>query len=294
MPAKTSEFSLTQTELAFLALHWYYRRHTNADILTLWGAMPDSADPSFFAAHRWYRDGRGPRYLQLYRHLASAIAEGALEADSQIPPERDLAELADVSRVTVRKAVSQLVADGLIEQRRGAGSFVRPRGPKLEHRLSRLTSFTDYMMARGKSSSSQILNRGLFAPTPDESIALGIASSGLVARVERLRFADGVPVAIERSSLPEDILPRPEKVETSLYTVLRDAGGAPTRAIQRMSAINLMQHEAQLLGLPVGAAALCVDRTGYLPSGRPIEFTRGLYRSDIYDFVAELRLDAPG
>ena len=88
-----------------------------------------------------------------------------------------------------------------------------------------------------------------------------------------------------------DILPQPDKVETSLYTVLRENGGAPTRAIQRITAINLAPHEARLLSLAEGAAALRIDRTGYLPNGRPIEFTRGVYRSDIYDFVAELRLD---
>jgi GntR family transcriptional regulator len=245
---------------------------------------------SIYAAAAWFRDGRGPRYVQLYRHLASAISSGRLEADTQLPPERDLAELADVSRVTVRKAVAELVADGLLEQRRGAGSFVRAQAPKLEHPLSRLTSFTEYMLARGKASTSQVLTRGLFFPTPEEAMALGI-SGGQVARIERLRSADGTPMAIELSSLPVDILPYPERVETSLYTVLRDQGGAPTRAIQRITAINLAPSEAQMLSLPDGAAALRIDRTGYLPSGRPIEFTRGVYRSDIYDFVAELRME---
>jgi GntR family transcriptional regulator len=252
----------------------------------------DASDwPGIYATAAWFRDGRGPRYLQLYRHLSAVITAGQLEADGQLPPERDLAELAQVSRVTVRKAVAQLVSDGLIEQRRGAGSFVRAQGPKLEQSLSRLTSFTEYMLARGKVSTSQVLTRGHFAPTPDESMALGIASADKVARIERLRHADGIPMAIERSSLPADILPNPERVQTSLYTILREDGGAPVRAIQRITAINLASHEAQLLNLAVGAAALRIDRTGYLASGRPIEFTRGLYRSDIYDFVADLRLD---
>lgn len=253
--------------------------------------MDRTDDQSIYRTEAWFRDGRGPRYVQLYRHLAAAIAAGRLEPDSQLPPERDLAELADVSRVTVRKAVAQLVADGLIEQRRGAGSFVQVQGPKLEHTLSTLTSFTEYMLARGKSSSSQVLQRGLFVPAPDESMALGISGNAMVARIERLRSADGTPIALERSSLPVDILPDPERVETSLYSVLREQGGAPTRAIQRITAINLAPHEARLLNLAEGAAALRIDRTGYLPSGRPIEYTRGVYRSDIYDFVAELRLD---
>lgn len=256
------------------------------------GAMDGAEDTAIYAPATWYREGRGPRYLQLYRHLATAISSGRLEPDSQLPPERDLAEIADVSRVTVRKAVSQLVTDGLIEQRRGAGSFVRSAAPRLEQSLSRLTSFTEYMAARGLTSTSQVLGRGLFPPMPDESIALGLPASERVARIERLRSADGTPMALERSSLPTDILPDPQLVLTSLYSVLRDRGLAPVRAIQRITAANLGPQEAALLNLPEGAAVLRIDRTGYLGSGRPVEFTRGFYRSDIYDFVAELRLDA--
>ena len=252
----------------------------------------DQADAAQnFASDRWYRAGHGPRYTQLYRHIAAAIGSGVLETDAQLPPERDLAELADVSRVTVRKAVAQLVDEGMLEQRRGAGTFVRPPKPKLVHSLSALLSFTEYMRQRGKTSTSQILRRGLFLPIPDEQMALGLAGADRVARVDRLRSADGLPMALEWSSLPQDILPDPERVETSLYDVLRARGNAPVRAVQRITAVNLAAADAALLRLPDGAAVLRIDRTAYLPSGRPIEFTRGLYRSDIYDFVAELRLE---
>ena len=242
-----------------------------------------------YATERWYRSDRGPRYTQLYRHIAAAIGSGALQPGSQLPPERDLAEMAEVSRVTVRNAVAHLVSAGLLEQRRGAGTFVRPQPQRLEQSLSRLVSFTEYMQQRGKTSTSQVLMRGLFAPRPEEQMALGLTSTDRVARIERLRSADGVPMAIEWSSLPEDILPDPDLVQTSLYTVLRATGGAPVRAVQRITAINVLAVEATLLNLPDGAAVLRIDRTGYLPSGRPIEFTRGLYRSDIYDFIADLR-----
>ena len=253
--------------------------------------MEPSDSSQLFAPDRWYRTGHGPRYTQLYRHLSAVITSGALEHGAQLPPERDLAELADVSRVTVRKAVAQLVNEGMLEQRRGAGTFVRPQPPKMEHSLSALLSFTEYMRQRGMTSTSQILRRGLFLPSPDEQMALGLAGADRVARVERLRFADGMAMAIEWSSLPMDILPDPERVETSLYDVLRARGNAPTRAVQRITAVNLATADAGLLHLPDGAAVLRIDRTAYLPTGRPIEFTRGLYRSDIYDFVAELRLE---
>lgn len=254
--------------------------------------MTETADhTALFAPQEWYLEGRGPRYLQLYRHVAAAISAGRLEPGGQLPAERDLAELADVSRVTVRKAVSQLVDEGLVEQRRGAGSFVRAQGPRLEQSLSSLVSFTENMQARGRTSSSVVLKSGLFPPSPDEMVALGLATTERASRIERLRSADGVPMALERSSLPEDILPDPGKVTTSLYQILRASARAPTRAIQRVTAINLGQQDARLLNMPEGAAVLRIDRTAYLSSGRPIEFTRGIYRSDIYDFLAELRLE---
>lgn len=249
-------------------------------------------DLAMFRPTAWMRTGQGPRYEQLYRHILAAITSGKMASQSQLPPERELAEIANVSRVTVRKAVAQLVEDGVLEQRRGAGTFVRPPRPKMEHSLSALLSFTEYMRQRGKTSTSRILQRGIYSPTPDEQIALGLPSAEMLARVERLRFADDVPMALERSSLPRDILPDPNMVDISLYDVLRARGVAPTRAVQRITAINAMGEDARHMNLAEGAAVLRIDRTAYLPSGRPIEFTRGLYRSDIYDFIAELRLDA--
>lgn len=247
---------------------------------------------ALFHPESWFRDGHGPRYEQLYRHLVASIANGTLAAETQIPPERELAALAQVSRVTVRKAVAQLVEDGQLEQRRGAGTFVRIPRAKKDNSRSALVSFTDYMRQRGKVPTSRILNAGLHAPTPDEQQALGIMASGRVARIERLRSADGVPMALEYSSWPPDILPNPQEVQGSLYDHIRALGHVPTHAVQRVSAANLRVSEAQLLHMEPGKAVLRIDRTGYLGSGRPVEFTRGLYRSDIYDFIAELRLEA--
>lgn len=241
----------------------------------------------------WHQEGRGPRYAQLCRHIAAAIQTGQLAVGSQLPPERDLADLASVSRVTVRKAVAQLVRQGLVDQRRGAGSFVRAPAPKLQQSLSSLISFTENMLARGRVSTSEVLSRGIHVPNPDESVALGLGMAERVSRLERLRSADGVPMAVERSSLPEDILTDPAEVGTSLYQYLRALGRAPTRAIQRVSAINLAPRDAALLNMAERAAVLLIVRTAYLPSGRPIEYTSGIYRSDIYDFIAELRLGEP-
>ena len=212
--------------------------------------------------------------------------------ETLLPPERDLADRANVSRVTIRKTVGALVEDGLVRQRQGSGTYVRGApAPRLEQSLSSLVSFTETMTMRGFTSFSEVLDAGLYAPTPAETVALGISGTGRVARIKRLRSADPGPLAIEVSSLPEEILQDPSKVGQSLYQELRKNGSAPVRAIQRISAVNLSEQDSARLGLPNNAAALKIDRTGYLASGRPVEFTTGVYRSDVYDFLAEVRLE---
>lgn len=253
--------------------------------------MTDPASPDLLDPALWHRQGHGPRYEQLYRHLSGAIATGQLAPETQLPPERDLAARAQVSRVTVRKAVAQLVADGVLEQRRGAGSFVRRPAEKVRHSLSLLMSFTEYMRQRGREPTSRVLRSGIFAPSPDEQLGLALTASARVARLDRLRSAEGLAMALELSSLPADLLPDPAAVTGSLYAVLRDRDAAPCRAVQRISAVNLAPGEAALFSLPPGTAVLRIERTAYLPSGRPVEFTRGLYRPDLYDFIAEMRVD---
>jgi GntR family transcriptional regulator len=125
-------------------------------------------------------------------------------------------------------------------------------------------------------------------------LTLGLSATDRVARVERLRLANGTPLAIERASLAEATLPDPSTVENSLYACLKKNGNRPVRAIQRLSAALLEKEDAELLGVPPGSATLNIERIAYLASGKVIEFTRSRYRGDAYDFVAELRLGDNG
>ena len=232
----------------------------------------------------------GPRYLQLKRMIEEAVHSGAIRAGEALPAEREIAALTELSRVTVRKAVQDLVREGLLVQRHGSGTFVAPRVGRVEQSLSNLTSFTEDMASRGIAVRSVWLDRGIYDPSPEEFIALGLSSSQRVTRVARLRIGDGEPLAIERASLSTSALPDPSAVGTSLYAALEKTGMRPVRAIQRISAALLGDKDAVLLGVPAGSASLNIERTSYLVSGKVVEFTRSIYRADAYDFVAELRL----
>jgi GntR family transcriptional regulator len=150
------------------------------------------------------------------------------------------------------------------------------------------------MARRGMSVRSEWLDRGLYAPSPEEMMVLGLSSNELVARVARLRIADDTPLAIERAALSARVLPDPGTVVTSLYAALQTSGNRPVRAVQRISAANLSEGDARLLEVAQGVAGLHIERISYLASGKVIEFTRSIYRGDAYDFVAELRLAEPG
>lgn len=232
----------------------------------------------------------GPLYLQLKRWIEDAIKRGLIKPGDALPSERDLAQRADVSRVTVRKAVQHLVHEGVLVQRHGSGTFVAPETQRVEQSLSQLTSFTEDMARRGMAVRAEWLERGIYVPSPEETIILGLGAGERVARISRLRLTGDMPLAIERASLSADILPEPLAIKDSLYKHLEVSGTRPVRAIQRIRAANISEDDAHLLQIPVGSAGLHIERISYLGTGRVIEFTRSIYRGDTYDFVAELRL----
>lgn len=244
----------------------------------------------FLSPDRWLQSDGGPRYMQLRKRLTDGVDQGLLKAGNPLPPEREIAAITEMSRVTVRKAIQSLAEDGIIVQKQGSGSFVASDTPQIEQSLSRLTSFTEDMSRRGMTSTSVWLERGVFMPSPDEVLALALSPDASVSRIARLRTADNKPMAIERASLSTQMLPNPLEVVTSLYAVLEQSGLRPHRALQKISAINLTESDAELLEVPVGTAGLRIERTSYLRDGRIVEFTQSIYRGDAYNFVAELRL----
>ena len=244
----------------------------------------------FLRPKGWLDETAGPRYVQLRRRLAQGIAEGVLAPNSSLPPEREIAEITALSRVTVRKAIQELVRAGAIEQRQGSGSFVRDAQTRVEQSLSQLTSFSEDMARRGLATTSTWLERGTFMPSPEEMVSLGLSTGDQVSRIHRLRHAGERPMALERAALPTDILPDPGAVTQSLYALLTERGVRPIRAVQKISAKNLDASEAKLLDVAEGIAGLRIQRLSYLASGRVCELTWSVYRGDAYDFVAELRL----
>ena len=226
-----------------------------------------------------------PLYQQLQRALRGAIENGIIGPDDALPPERDLAETLGVSRITVRKAIDELVEDGLLIRKQGSGTFVSNR---VEKNFAKLTSFSEDMRARGREPRSVWMNRAEGTVTPEESLTLRSSPGTPVFRFSRIRYADDAPMAIEYATVIASCLTSLGEVENSLYEALERTGNRPVRALQRLRAVLLTADQAKLLKAREGEAGLLVARVGYLKDGRAVEYSQSYYRGEIYDFVAEL------
>jgi GntR family transcriptional regulator len=227
-----------------------------------------------------------PLYMQIARKLSDDVHNGRYQVDQALPSERVLSELLNVSRVTARKAIDQLVDQGLVVRRRGSGNYIAPR---IEQPLSNLTSFSEQLQQRGHIPGSRWLKRAIVTPTPEEQLSLGLSPYSKVARLERLRLADDVVMAYEVSVLPQTVLNDPNAVGNSLYQYLDSIGQSPARALQHIRAMNASAELAKQLGVPEGQAVLYITRIAYLESGEAMELTHSYCHSDHYDFVAEMR-----
>lgn len=226
-----------------------------------------------------------PLYLQLQQIIREAVRNNVLRQDEAIPAERDLAQEYGISRITVRKAISGLVEEGLLSRRWGSGTFVSGR---VEKNFSAITSFSEDMLSRGRRPSNSWVSRTTGTVTPEEALSLSLSPGATVYRFQRIRYADDIPMAFEYSTVPGYCLPSIDAVGNSLYEALEKAGNRPVRALQRLRAVPFAREQAEPLGVEPGHAGLFIERRGFLRDGRPVEFTQSYYRGDVYDLVAEL------
>ncbi|HEX4708994.1 MAG TPA: GntR family transcriptional regulator [Phenylobacterium sp.] len=232
--------------------------------------------------------GAGPLYVQLEQTIRAAIETGILKPGDTIPPERDLAKMLAISRVTVRRALRALATAGIVEQRRGAGTRIAGQlADRAKHEaLPHIPSFSEELRNRGHVANSRWLRRTKGIVSPREALGLSLSPGSGVFRLERVRSRDGIPLAIETATIPADLLLKAEAVEESLYEAL--GAHRPVRVLQRIRAVVPSSEQAARLELAAPAACLLVDRRGFSSSGRVVEFTRSCIRGDAYDLVSEI------
>jgi DNA-binding GntR family transcriptional regulator len=228
-----------------------------------------------------------PLYFQVARQLEQAIESGVLPPGSRLDNEIALAEELGLSRPTMRQAIQYLVDKGLLVRKRGVGTHVararvrRPVG---------LTSLFDDLTSSGKRPTTTVLSHTVEAASGAVAAALEVPEGTSVIMLERLRRADGEPLAIMRNHLRADLVPlQPELLEhRGLYEVLREAGVALASATQSIGARRATAAEAELLDEPRGAPLLTMRRTTFDDRGLVVEFGDHLYRASRYSFEVAL------
>ena len=231
-----------------------------------------------------------PAYLQLTEQLKRAIRSGEFRAGRALPSERVLAEHLGLSRMTVRRALEELAAAHLVEQRRGSGTYVL--GRRLEQTVDRVQGFTGEAALLGFKAGSVLL--GIERTLAGEEIAhaLALDEADTVLRISRLRTADDEPLALQVSHLAPPYLDLSRellKAKGSLYETLQEQFNlVPTGAKQAISARMPLRQELDMLAISESTPVLALERTTFMDA-QPFEYVRSAYRSDRYRLLLELR-----
>jgi GntR family transcriptional regulator len=220
------------------------------------------------------------RYRAIELYLRTLV-EGAGPGDP-LPSEAELCERFSVSRMTVRQALQELTNDGLVERRRGQGTFVAHR--PVHRRPGVFLSFTEEMNRRGVQATSRLLSAGLDDPRRSETLDLGLAPDSQVVRVVRVRLADGVPVALEDAALVPELgwVLDEDLGGGSLHGALAGRGTVATRATGTITARLARASETELLDLTPQSALLVELRILFDQDGRVFERTETRYVADRY------------
>jgi GntR family transcriptional regulator len=236
-----------------------------------------------------------PLYARLEAELADAIAAGAFPVGSRLPTETELGDRYQASRTTVRKAIENLVARGLVEIRRGTGTFVSQ--PRITQELTELTGFVEDMEALGYVASARLLDRLIVAAEADVAERLAVAPGTEVMRIRRLRLANGIAMSLDETYLPRDIGDRivTHDLDTEpIFSLLEQRYGIPLVEADYQLEAALADHDvAAALTVPAGSPVFLIERTSYSTAGRPVDYEKLHYRGDLIRFTTRLARRKP-
>lgn len=231
-----------------------------------------------------------PLYHQIYLILREQIADGSIGSDTNVPGEQELTRLFGVSRITAKRALDELAAEGLVVRERGRGTRVRSAPPTPPFRAS-VEGLLENLLVMGLKTKVVLLEFGYGGAPAEAAAALGSAIGQTVQRAVRVRHIDGAPFSHLTTFVPEAIgrtYSRRDLASRPLLSLLERSGVRVSRADQVISAKLADAQVARHLEVAVGSALLKITRIVRDQRGRPVEFITGLYRPDRYQYAMSL------
>ncbi|MCP2636024.1 GntR family transcriptional regulator [Microbacterium sp. HD4P20] len=233
------------------------------------------------------RTGPVPLYFQVSSRLESAIRSGRIAPGARLENEIAIGQRLGLSRPTVRRAIQELVDQGLLVRRRGIGTQV------VQGQVTRqveLTSLYEDLQTAHHEPSTRVLTHELVPASDAVAEGLGVPKGEEVVFMRRQRSTDGVPVAVLENYLPREFSDiTTEQLESrGLYQILRGRGVTIRIAKQKIGARRATGDESELLDIDKSGAVLTMDRIAFDSSGRAVEYGHHCYRPDMYSFETTL------
>lgn len=236
-------------------------------------------------------DSHIPYYLQLMEILKDQISQNMWKPGDQISGEQELCETYGISRTVVRQALRELEFEGIINRRKGKGTFVSI--PKInEGLIQKLTGFYQDMIERGHTPGTKVLHQRTVGANEKIAKFLEIKPGSKVIDIQRLRFIDKEPIQLVTTYIPYALCPDLISVDLthgSLYNYLEEAYGIfLARGRRYIESVLCNEIEATLLEIEKGAPLLMLDSVSYAENGQPVEYYHALHRGDRSRFEVEL------
>ncbi|HEX3589313.1 MAG TPA: GntR family transcriptional regulator [Pseudonocardiaceae bacterium] len=233
---------------------------------------------------------RLPLYASVERVVAGEILDGSLPVGARLPTEDQLIERFGVSRITVRRAVQNLAARGLVDVRWGRGTFVAP--PRLTQPLTSLTGFVEDMASLGLTATARVLRVETIPADAGVAAELNVDTGTHVTHIERVRLGDGRPISLDDTYLPLDVGERvagDDLTHRPVFELLEQKYDIPLiEATYRLSADKADAHTAAALKIDSGAPVFRIDRTSFTTGSRPVDHETLRYRGDAVRFETRL------
>ena len=221
-----------------------------------------------------------PAYRRIQLALQKRIEAGELQPGDSVPSERELARSYEVSLMTARHALAEMEREGLVDRRRGAGTFVAL--PKIH--FNRLASFTEQMASRGLPARSRILCASVVEGEQEAAARLSLAPHSRLVKIERLRQSGEQPFAVESCYLAAEefqaLLSLPLERRSLFSTLERDYGIELAYSDEEVDATAASARTAELLGIHAGSPLLRIRQAIFSTQGKPTLYVIGLYRCD--------------